>query len=127
MVLPCPTSSCGDSWHEPLRGARRLPRVTAPASRVLRGAPRAGGCLRAARPKPVLCPRVPAGGPYTCYVLGHLKHHLRLQCPEELGVVMREMSLNRRKELIVGAACELRPALTVSYPTLALDDRPHLA
>ena len=67
------------------------------------------------------------GATYTSDVLGHLKHHVRLQCPEELGVVVCEMSLDRGKELFVGTACELRPALTVCDPTVPFVDRPHLA
>jgi hypothetical protein len=75
----------------------------------------------------VLCPRAPASATYTSDILGHLKHHVRLQCPKELWVVMCEMALDRFKELFVGTACELRPALTLSDPPLLLADHRHLA
>jgi hypothetical protein len=65
------------------------------------------------------------GATYTSDILGHLKHHIRLQCPQELGMVVREMSLNRLKELFVGPTRELRPALTVGHPPFA--DHRHLA
>jgi hypothetical protein len=74
----------------------------------------------------VLCPRAPAGAAYSYDRLGHLKYHLRLQCPEELGVVMREMSLDGVEELRVGAACELRPALALRHPPLLFADPRHL-
>jgi hypothetical protein len=75
----------------------------------------------------VLCPRAPAGASYTSDILGHLKHHIRLQRPEELRMMVREMLLDRGKELLVGAACELRPALAPSDPSLPSADRCHLA
>jgi hypothetical protein len=56
-----------------------------------------------------------------------LKHHVGLQCPKELRVVMCEMALDRFKELVVGTACELRPALTLSDPPLLFADHRHLA
>jgi len=75
----------------------------------------------------VLCPRAPAGASYTSDILGHLKHHIRLKCPEELRMVVREMPLNRFKELLVGAARESRPALALSDPPLPSADRSHVA
>lgn len=38
-----------------------------------------------------------------------------------------EMSLDRGEELLVGATCELRPALAMSNPSLHSADRSHLA
>jgi hypothetical protein len=38
-------------------------------------------------------------------------------------MVVREMPLDRFKELLVGAACKLRPALTVSNPSPFVDHR----
>jgi hypothetical protein len=40
---------------------------------------------------------------------------------------MREMSLNRFKQLRIGATYELRPALALSDPSLPLIDRGHIA
>ena len=42
-------------------------------------------------------------------------------------MVMCEMPLNRLKELFVGTACKLRPALAVSDPSLPFTDHRHLA
>jgi hypothetical protein len=42
-------------------------------------------------------------------------------------MVMCEMSLERLKELVVGTAGELRPALALSNPPLLFADRCHLA
>jgi hypothetical protein len=57
-----------------------------------------------------------------------LKHHFRLQRPQELWVVVCEVSLHRVEELLVRIARELRPALALSDPTLPLPfaDRCHL-
>lgn len=60
-------------------------------------------------------------------VLGHLHHHLRLQRPQEMGMVVREMLLNRVEQLLIGTTCELRPALTVGDAALSFTDRGHLA
>lgn len=60
-------------------------------------------------------------------VLGHLMHRVQLQCPEELGVMMSEVSLNRLEQLLLGLSCELRPALAVSDPTMSVRDPGHLA
>ena len=40
-------------------------------------------------------------------------------------MVMCEMSLNRVEQLLVGATCELRPALAVDDSSLPLVDRGH--
>jgi hypothetical protein len=40
---------------------------------------------------------------------------------------MREMSLDRLKQLLIGATCELRPALASSDPSLPFIDRGHIA
>jgi hypothetical protein len=42
-------------------------------------------------------------------------------------MVVREMSLDRCKELLVRAARELRPALALSDPPLPSADRSHVA
>ena len=89
-------------------------------------APRAGGCLRAARPEPVLCPRAPVGAT-SSDILGHLHHQLRRQRPQELGMVVREMPLDRLEQLLIGAACKLRPAVAVGDLSLPLIDRGHFA
>jgi hypothetical protein len=52
-----------------------------------------------------------------------LKHHIRLQRPEELRMMVCEVLLNRIEELRVGAACQLRPALAVGDPMVPFDDR----
>ena len=49
-------------------------------------------------------------------VLGHLHQHIQLQRPEELGVMMRDVLLSRLEQLLLGATCELRPALAVGDP-----------
>jgi hypothetical protein len=58
-------------------------------------------------------------------ILSHLHHNLRIQRPQELGMVVREMLLDRLKQLLIGATCELRPALAMSDS--ALLDRGHIA
>jgi hypothetical protein len=60
-------------------------------------------------------------------VLGHLMHRVQLQCPEELGVMMSEVSLNRVEQFLLGVSGELRPALAVSDPTMSVRDLGHLA
>jgi hypothetical protein len=60
-------------------------------------------------------------------VLGHLMHRVQLQCPEELGVMMSEVSLNRLEQLLLGLSCELRPALAVGDPAMSVRDPGHLA
>jgi hypothetical protein len=52
-----------------------------------------------------------------------LHHYLRLQCPQELGMMMREVSLNHIEELFIGRPCELRPALAIGDPTMPFVDR----
>jgi hypothetical protein len=49
-------------------------------------------------------------------------HHLRLQRPEELGMVVCEMSLDRLEQFLIGATCELRPALALDDTSLSLVD-----
>jgi hypothetical protein len=60
-------------------------------------------------------------------LLSHLHHHRRIQRPQQLGMVMREMPLHGLKQLLIGAACELRPALAVGDPAFPLIDRGHFA
>jgi len=60
-------------------------------------------------------------------VLGHLMHRVQLQCPEELGVMMSEVSLNRVEQFLLGVSGELRPALAVSDPAMSVRDPGHLA
>jgi hypothetical protein len=67
------------------------------------------------------------GATYTSNILGHLKHHIRPQGPQELGMMVCEMPLDRGEELLLGAACELRPALAVGDPLLLFADHRHLA
>jgi len=66
------------------------------------------------------------GATYTSDILGHLKHQLGLQSPQELRVVMCEMSLDRGEELLVVAPCELRPTLAMR-DALPFADHRHLA
>jgi hypothetical protein len=47
-------------------------------------------------------------------------HHIQLQRPEELRMMMREMSLRRVEQRFVRVACELRPALAVGDPTMTV-------
>ena len=54
-------------------------------------------------------------------------HRVQLQCPEELGVMMSEVSLNRLEQLLLGLSCELRPALTVGDPAMSVRDLGHVA
>jgi hypothetical protein len=56
-------------------------------------------------------------------VLGHLIHQIQLKRPQELWVMMRDVSLNRLEELCLGATCELRPALAVGDPCVPSVDR----
>jgi hypothetical protein len=60
-------------------------------------------------------------------VLGHLNHHVSLQCPKELRVMMCEVPLSRFEELLLGIAREARPALAVGDPTVPFRDLGHLA
>ena len=55
-------------------------------------------------------------------LLGHLMHRLQLQCPEELGVMMCEVSLDRVEQLLLGSACKLRPAFADDNPPVAVHD-----
>lgn len=67
------------------------------------------------------------GATYTSNILGHLKHHIRPQSPQELRMMVCEMPLDRGEELVLGAAYELRPALAVGDPPLPFADHRHLA
>ena len=58
-------------------------------------------------------------------VLGHLMHRGQLQRPEELGVMMGEVSLSRIEQLLLGIASELRPALAESDPSVSVLDHGH--
>ncbi len=60
-------------------------------------------------------------------ILGHLKHHLWLKRPQELWMVVCEVSFDRIEELCVRITRELRPALALGNPALAFADRCHLA
>jgi hypothetical protein len=51
-------------------------------------------------------------------VFGHLIHQIQLKRPQELWVMMRDVSLNRLEELCLGPTCELRPALAVGNPCM---------
>jgi hypothetical protein len=74
----------------------------------------------------VLCPRAPFGAT-SSNILGHLHHQIRLQRPQELWMVVREMPLDRFEQLLIGATHELRPALAVGDPSLPFIDRGHFA
>jgi hypothetical protein len=60
-------------------------------------------------------------------VLGHLIHQVQLHCPEELGVMMRDVPLDRFEELLLRTACELRPALAVRDPRMPFVQRGYSA
>jgi hypothetical protein len=51
--------------------------------------------------------------------LGHLVYRLQLQSPQELGMVMSEVSLGCFEEFCFGFPCELRPALTEGDPSMS--------
>jgi DNA-binding SARP family transcriptional activator len=55
--------------------------------------------------------------------LGHLKHHVEPYRPQELRVMMSEVSLRRVEELLLGIANELRPTLAVGDPAMHFVDR----
>ena len=59
-------------------------------------------------------------------VLGHLMHRFQLQRPEELRMMMGEMSLSRGKQLLFGLSCELRPTFAEGDPSVAALDRGHV-
>jgi hypothetical protein len=50
--------------------------------------------------------------------LGHLRHNVEPYRPQELRMVMSEVSLRRIEELVLGVALELRPALAVGDPAV---------
>ena len=54
-------------------------------------------------------------------------HQIQPQRPEELWMMMREVSLSRFEQLLLGIARELRPALAVRDPSVSVLDRGHLA
>ena len=60
-------------------------------------------------------------------VLGHLMHRLQLQRPQELRVMMSKMSLSHSEQLLLGVACELRPALAERGPAVSVLDCGHRA
>jgi hypothetical protein len=68
---------------------------------------------------------VPPGaiGATSSDILGHLHHDLRIQRPQELGMVVREMLLYRLEQLLIGVSCETRPALAVGDSPLPSVDR----
>jgi hypothetical protein len=53
-------------------------------------------------------------------------HQFQPQCPEELWMMVREVSLSRCEQLFLGVASELRPALAVSNPSVAVRAGGHL-
>jgi hypothetical protein len=81
----------------------------------------ADGGLLTARPQ-VHSPRAPVGVLMPPDVLGHLVHQFQPKRPDELRVMMREVSLSRLEELLRGIACQLCPALAVSDPPVPLVD-----
>jgi hypothetical protein len=86
---------------------------------LLEGDAGAGDYLLAARPR-AIPPRV-ALGATAPNVLGHLTHHVQLQRPEELWVVLCEVQLRRLVELLLGIADEERPALASRDPSVLCD------
>ena len=67
------------------------------------------------------------GAPQGVSVLLALQHHVEPHRPEELWVMMCEVSLSRVEELLFGSASELRPALAIRDPTVFFVDRGHLS
>jgi hypothetical protein len=57
--------------------------------------------------------------------LGHLMYRLQLQRPQELRMVMSEVSLSRFEELLFGLARELRPTFAEGDPTMSRFDCSH--
>ena len=60
-------------------------------------------------------------------VLGHLTHHPWSQRPQELGMMVSEVSLSRGEELSLVVACELRPTLAVGDSSVPSVDCGRLA
>ena len=60
-------------------------------------------------------------------VLGHLTHHPRPQRPQELRMVVSEVSLSRQEELALVAPCEFRPTLAVGDSSVPSVDCGRLA
>jgi hypothetical protein len=67
----------------------------------------------------VLCPRAPLGV-NAANVLGHLHHHVQLERPHELRMVMSDMAFSRLEEVQSRIARELRPALAKGDLTVLL-------
>jgi hypothetical protein len=61
------------------------------------------------------------------YVLGHLNHHVTPQCPEETRMMVSEVSLRRVEELLLGIACEARPALAICNSSVPFGDGGHVS
>jgi hypothetical protein len=51
-------------------------------------------------------------------------HQIQLQRPEKLWMMVREVSLCRSEQLLLGIACELRPALAVGDPPVTIGQAP---
>jgi hypothetical protein len=50
-------------------------------------------------------------------------NHIQSQCPKELRVVMREVTLGCVEQFLLGAAGESRPALAIGDPAILFGDR----
>ena len=102
----------GSSHVQPAVDVRRYP--TAP---VISPASRPGGRRSAAPPASgVDCPRT---------FLGHLRHNVEPNRPQELGMVMGEMILRRIEELLLGVTLEPRPTLAIRDPVVLSVDWGH--
>jgi hypothetical protein len=55
-------------------------------------------------------------------ILGHLHHHVELESPQELRMVVCDMALGRFEQLQARVACELRPALADGDLAMPVDD-----
>jgi hypothetical protein len=55
-------------------------------------------------------------------ILGHLHHHVELESPQELGMVVCNMALGRFEQVQARVACELRPALADGHLAMPFDD-----
>ena len=99
----------GAGRHRPLR---RLKGATRPA---MRRPERAAVCAPPA--SGVDCPRT---------FLGHLSHHVEPDCPQELRVVMGEVSLCRVEQLLFGVALQLRPTFAIGDPAVLSVDWAHI-
>ena len=92
----------GASATGPLRRLDHVAHLSAGAGAPVteRQTPWAGGGLRRRPPSGVDCPRT---------LLGHLRHHIQLQRPQELWVVMCEVLLRRLEELLLGRPASCAP------------------